>query len=777
MKIAVVIPWFGRELKGGAEQHAWQIACRLAARGHAIEVLTTCCRSHQDDWETNHFPEGRTTEPGGFAVRRFLVDPRDRAQFDRVCGNLLKLDPASLQPGVSPISPADSRIFATELIKSARLLDFIRAQKQNFDAFIFLPYLYGLVLEGIRIVGRAAILQPCLHDEAYAYLPEVAGAFYTAGAILFISEGEQELALRLFGPGIWSKSTLVGAGVEIDALATVGPPSLDTKTPVEKFLLYLGRKDAGKNVPLLLKAFERFRHVRPNSQLRLKLAGHGKVDLNGCNDTAVDLGLVSEEEKQELLRECSVLVQPSQNESFSRVMMEAWLHGKPVAAHAHCLATAVAVERSGGGWIAETEADWAQLLTEIDRLPAAALSELGAHGKRYAEEMADWDSVIDRYETALDRHVGHRSSRPPAARQLDGAEINQFLPNLARGDAISNEAIFIRDQLRRLGFGSEIYVRFIDPRVADQCRLFSPEAVMTSAALIYHHSIGTEITPHILRYRGPKCLIYHNITPAEFFEPFRPEFAAILRQGREDLPKLAPHFPISLGDSPFNVAELSECGFRDPEVLPICVDPDKWDFAPDPELMGTLQDGRTNLLFVGRISPNKKQDDLIRSFQHYLEFDRDARLILVGTAEDGDPYSAYLQEIIISSGLVNTVILPGNISQAQLAAYYQTAHLFWSMSEHEGFCVPLIEAMWFDVPVFALNLSAVAETLGQAAFMFQTKDSLVDLAAAAHLIVTDNNLSHQIVAAQRKTRLRYLPGQVAPALSKLAARLTSVAAS
>jgi len=127
----MVIPWFGRNLHGGAEQHAWQIAARLAARGHSVEVLTTCCRSHQDDWETNHLPEGVTEEPEGFRVRRFPVGKRDRARFDSVCARLLQMDPVSLKPGVAPVAPEESQIFTSELIKSPALLDFIAAHQNN----------------------------------------------------------------------------------------------------------------------------------------------------------------------------------------------------------------------------------------------------------------------------------------------------------------------------------------------------------------------------------------------------------------------------------------------------------------------------------------------------------------------------------------------------------------------------------------------------------------------------------------------------------------------
>src|SRR5215212_10297042 len=104
MKLGIVTPWFGRDLKGGAEQHAWQIALRLAARGHSVEVLSTCCRSHQDDWETNHLPAGLAKEPEGFCIRRFPVVRRDRARFDTVCRRLLEIDPATLKPGVSPVA-------------------------------------------------------------------------------------------------------------------------------------------------------------------------------------------------------------------------------------------------------------------------------------------------------------------------------------------------------------------------------------------------------------------------------------------------------------------------------------------------------------------------------------------------------------------------------------------------------------------------------------------------------------------------------------------------
>lgn len=243
MKLALVIPWFGRELKGGAEQQAWQIATRLASRGHAVEVLTTCCRSHQDDWATNHLPSGLTREPEGFAVRRFPVDPRDRAAFEDVDRALRSLPAEALKPGVPPVRAEESRLFVDELIKSAGLLEFLARERDNFEWFIFLPYLYGPIIRGIALVGARAALQPCLHDEAYAYLPEVAEAFQHAALLLFNSEGEQELAMRLFGPGIWHKSRLIGEGVEIER--GLDAPD-DTQKQRGRFVLYSGAKMPAK---------------------------------------------------------------------------------------------------------------------------------------------------------------------------------------------------------------------------------------------------------------------------------------------------------------------------------------------------------------------------------------------------------------------------------------------------------------------------------------------------------------------------------------------------
>jgi hypothetical protein len=211
--LAIVIPWFGADLKGGAEQQAFQIATRLAARNIPVEVLTTCCRSFQDDWSTNHLPPEVSAEHG-VIVRRFPVDARDCEAFDQVNARLLALSPGELRAGVSPVSGADERIFITENINSAALLEHLRTRGDDYQLFIFIPYMFGIIAQGLPLVAERAYLQPCLHDETQAYFAAFAELFRLPRELLFNSDGERELAARLYGPAIWPRSLVIGEGIE-----------------------------------------------------------------------------------------------------------------------------------------------------------------------------------------------------------------------------------------------------------------------------------------------------------------------------------------------------------------------------------------------------------------------------------------------------------------------------------------------------------------------------------------------------------------------------------
>jgi glycosyltransferase involved in cell wall biosynthesis len=754
--VAIVIPWFGKELKGGAEQLAWQVATKLAERGHQIEVLTTCCRTFHEDWANNDLPAGSSRD-GQVTIKRFPVDSRDRQAFDRVNLKLLSLPPSCLKPGVSPISSQDSSIFAQENINSSSFLSYLTRHSKDYRAFIFLPYLYGLILNGLPIVADRAYLQPCLHDEAYAYLSEVEDLFRCAKRLLFNSEGEAQLAERLYGPGIIQRTRVIGSGIETSVDSV--PDSLDRIRDFhlrkERFVLYLGRRDVTKNTDLLIRAFKDYHQRSRYSDLKLVLAGPGNNSFAEEGNNIIDLGLVTNEERDALLRNCRALVQPSRHESYSRTIMEAWSQRHPVVVHRECMATSIAVEAAQGGWLAGSEREWAETLATLASMGKEELNALGENGERYAREFATWAGVIDRYETVLGESTGGEFL---AERNLK--EVHQVLPVLAYGDAISNHAIAIRDHCRDLGYRSEIFAAHVDTRVSDQCRVFGQGEVSQDAGLFYHHSIGSELSGQAARHPGPKCLIYHNITPPEFFEPYWPEFAEILKCGRSELRGLSLDFRLAVGDSAYNASELKDIGFPQPTVLPIIIDPDRWNIRADSDLMRQLQDGRTNLLFVGRIAPNKKQDEIVRAFAQYLLLDRNARLILVGKAEANDPYYSHVLETIQILGLDDYVLLSGSVRDDQLLAYYRTAHLYWSMSEHEGFGAPIVEAMWFDIPVLAFKSTAIPETLGKAAVMFTNKTDLISIAAFANQLVQDFQLRKSVLKAQRKRRVDFLPERV-----------------
>lgn len=769
--IAIVTSWFGRDLKGGAEQLAWQVATRLAARGHQVEVLTTCCRSFLEDWSHNHLAQGEEMEDG-VLIRRFPVDQRQSEEFVAANNFVLSFPVQNLLPGVSPFTCGTADTFIYENIKSNKLLRFLKKNKDAFQAFIFLPYLYGPILNGLPLVADKAWLQPCLHDEAYAYLPRVEELFRMARGILYNSAGEARLARKLYGPGIQDKEIVVGVGVETAGglqsdMQEVGPLHIGK----DRFILCLGRRDVHKNTLFLAEIFAGFKNQHPDSALKLALAGPGDTSFSDVHPDVIDLGLVSEEEKEALLANCLALFHPSENESYSRVIMEAWFHEHPVAAHRNCLATAMAVQTAGGGWLAGDVSEWAELFAEVDGVAEGELHALGLKGKSYARQYAVWDTVIDRYEQVLG--LTRQTDTAVTRKTTNLQAVHQLLPGFAFGDAISNQAMLIRDYLRDHGYESVIYTEAIDPSMTHEAQLFEDGKLSSDDAVIYHHSIGSGLMPFLNSLRGPRCLIYHNITPPAFVADHDFELADQLQQGLDMLPRLAELFPVSAGVSRFNAGELQQHGFANPEVMPICVDPTKWNIPIPAHLMYELQDGRTNILFVGRIVSNKCQHDLIEAFSLYRRFDPGARLLLVGGHDEKDPYFKQLLELINSRGLSGDVFFPGKVDDAHLHAYFRTAHLYWSMSEHEGFGVPFVEAMWFDIPVLAFKSSAVPETLGRGGILFDSKDNPEEPAALARLLVHNKTLRGDVLAAQAERRQDFLPAHVLPALDSLLFRMAA----
>ncbi len=697
-------------------------------------------------------------------VRRFPMRARNAAAFQLTLGELRALDERPKTIGLSPVPYATARAFFDQGIQSPNLLEHLERERHRYHAIVFAPYWSGLTLQGIEQARARAFLQPVLHDETVAYLPAVETAFRNASRVLFASEGEASLAARLFGPAVARKGIVVGRGVEgPGSPGPSGKEQLPRRIAAGPFLLHV-RSGQSRGTEFLLRTFARYRASNTDSRLQLVLAGPGGHERQ---DGVIDLGAVTEAGKSALLTRCVALVEPSRTGGDDAAMLQAWLHSKPVLVHGDCVQISGSVESCRGGWTPASHAEWMQMLATMAGADAAVLRDHGERGRAYAREYADWEKVIERYEKALQlrRSEGRRSAPRLAVRA-----IHQLLPSLDYGDAISNQTVFTREVLRDLGYESEIFVLDVSAAMRDFARRFKPGAIAHAAALLYHHAIGTSLTTPAIQHRGPKALQYHNITPGHFFQPWDAKFAGILEMGRRDLHHLAAAFRVSAGDSSYNADELRTAGFKDPLVVPIFIDPMRWAQPADPEWMKVLQDGRTNLLFVGRVAPNKCQHHLVQAFHEYLRHDPAARLILVGVWPDGHPYVQFIREEADRLGISRQVLMTSRITDAQLLACYRTAHLFWSMSEHEGFCAPLIEAMWFDVPVLAYKSSAIPETLGRAGIMF-TEKRWPELAALAHMLVEDRALRRKVIAAQRARRAAFLPEAILPALLELLARL------
>jgi glycosyltransferase involved in cell wall biosynthesis len=301
--------------------------------------------------------------------------------------------------------------------------------------------------------------------------------------------------------------------------------------------------------------------------------------------------------------------------------------------------------------------------------------------------------------------------------------VHQLLAALSYGDAIGNEALAIQRQLRAAGHDSDIFAELVHPRVAHLARplweygsVSSPETVC-----LFHFSIGSASGRLIHRAPDRLVVIYHNITPARFFLGFHPHLAGLCHHGRRELAAFAARTELALGDSEFNRKELEEAGFEQTGVLPIVLDLPLYERSPAPVVRRLYDDGRTNVLFVGRIIPNKKIEDLIRSFAVFQKWVRPrSRLLLVGDHRGFERYLGRLQELVRELRL-EEVVFSGQVDDQELYAYYRVADVFLCLSEHEGFCVPLQEAMLFSLPVVAYDTGAVRETLRGGGLLLQEK--------------------------------------------------------
>jgi glycosyltransferase involved in cell wall biosynthesis len=330
--------------------------------------------------------------------------------------------------------------------------------------------------------------------------------------------------------------------------------------------------------------------------------------------------------------------------------------------------------------------------------------------------------------------------------------VNQWLPAAHRGDAIGDSARRVRDLLREMGHDSHIYALTIDDDMRGEVRSFAEADARQGDVTIFHYALPSPMTDAFGTLPKGRVLQYHNITPAHFFAPYQPQVFRIAALGRQDLASLAGRTDLALGDSEYNRQELEQLGFTPSGVCPIALDLARITDAPrHPVLERLLGDGLTNFLFVGRMAPNKRIEDIVRLAEVYKRYiDANYRFIFVGRTEGIPRYYATVRALIAEFDMLpDRFLFPGAVPDWELAAYYRTASVYLSLSEHEGFCVPLLEAMAADVPVFAYESSAVPDTLGGAGVCWSPKD----LEYAAELLgqlAFDPQLRAAVIARQRE---------------------------
>jgi glycosyltransferase involved in cell wall biosynthesis len=335
--------------------------------------------------------------------------------------------------------------------------------------------------------------------------------------------------------------------------------------------------------------------------------------------------------------------------------------------------------------------------------------------------------------------------------------VHQVLATLGYGDAIGHEVLGIQRVLKDAGCESEIFVETADRRLEDLTTDYREMvgALAPEDIVIHHFSIGSRASRTAYALPGRMALVYHNITPPEYFLGVHKDLVKLCFRGRRELTAYIPRCELALGDSDYNRQELDALGFARTGVLPVVPGFTHLDLPPNTMTADRFDDGWTNVLFVGRVIPNKKFEDVIRAFHVYrTKYNPRSRLLLVGSYSGFERYLAMLNGLVARLGTPDVHFL-GHVSNEELTALYDVADLFLCASEHEGFCVPLIEAFYKQVPVLAYAATAVPATMDGGGVLYESKDPF-EVARLMSAILDAGEIEDAILDSQAAalTRLR-----------------------
>lgn len=337
--------------------------------------------------------------------------------------------------------------------------------------------------------------------------------------------------------------------------------------------------------------------------------------------------------------------------------------------------------------------------------------------------------------------------------------VHQLIIGATPHDAITQNGLLWQRWLQEAGFASELYATSIDDGCKDQIRPWhSYRAGPNGAHLLYHHSMGHPVVDQLLAEHAQNLIpVYHNVTPARWFAQADPELVRLTTLGIQQLGQMGNVLSKGVGDSDFNCGDMQAAGFKLTKTVPITFDAERYKKIGRTPPSQKINGGPL-LLFVGRLAPNKCQEDLVRLLHACRQLEPATQLLLVGS-HWLPAYVDWIRYVAEQLGVADGVHLLGSVSFAEMAQYYQTADLFVSLSEHEGFGMPLIESMFFKLPILAYRSSAVTGTLGGASITFDRKN----YGALAQLVVRlwqDEAWQQRIIGRQTERLQDFLEPQV-----------------
>lgn len=353
--------------------------------------------------------------------------------------------------------------------------------------------------------------------------------------------------------------------------------------------------------------------------------------------------------------------------------------------------------------------------------------------------------------------------------QNNKRRIIQLLAAAHTGDATGNQAMLLDRIFNELQYDSRLYAITIDDPLTGKVlplKMLENEYNPLTDILWMHFNLPSPLSALFSELKGKRIMQFHNFTPPEYFLPFNPQHSKNLGRATSELKELKNVCDISLGDSDFNCRVLKKLGFRNPVCFPLIFNPSIYNNNGAPSIESAFHGATKNILFVSRIAPNKKIEDLMACYTFIKKNIRDdCRLIIAGKYNHDDEYFRYLIRHV-GQFRAESVIFTGELTQEELTQYYRSADLFLSFSEHEGFFMPLLEAFYFGVPVVARDSTVVGETAGDAACLIEGRD-IVRTAMLAVEVLENNELRNSMIKKGRERLKYFYPDKAKARLKKL----------